>query len=131
MAVTAAGSRMSATTGKPSPPASRISRNVSDGSPVGRWLTPTSAPSLASRTAVALPMPFVAPVTRATLPTNFFSMSSSCFSEPKVTRPHGGWSSGQSAEIFDFAPGSTWPPSTCQTLPVIQPARGPARAATQ
>ena len=67
---------MSATTGKPSPPASLISRSVVDGSPVGLWLTATSAPSAASRTAAARPIPFVAPVTRATLPSNRFMPSS-------------------------------------------------------
>ena len=36
---------MSATTGKASPPASLTRRSVSLGSPVGRWLTATSAPS--------------------------------------------------------------------------------------
>src|SRR5262245_1442053 len=61
---------MSATTANPSPPASLIMRSVSLASPVGRWLTPTSAPSAAKRTAAAWPMPVVAPVTRATLPAN-------------------------------------------------------------
>src|SRR5215831_20502199 len=59
---------MSATTGKPSPPASPIRRSVSAGSPAGRWFTATTAPSAARRTAVACPMPLVAPVTSATLP---------------------------------------------------------------
>src|SRR5512132_1938203 len=75
MAVTASGSRMSAITGNASPPACSMSLSVSPGSPVGRWLTPTSAPSAASRTAVARPMPLVAPVTSATLPAKRRSMN--------------------------------------------------------
>src|SRR5712691_1534272 len=77
IATTCSGSRMSATTGKPSPPASAIRRSVSAGSPDGRWLTATIAPSAASRTAVAWPMPFVAPVTSATLPSKRRSMTDS------------------------------------------------------
>ena len=68
MAVTCSGSRMSAVTANPSPPASAIGPSVTSGSWPGRWFTPTSAPSAASRMAVACPMPVVAPVTSATLP---------------------------------------------------------------
>src|SRR2546429_1304773 len=35
-----------------------------------RWTSPTSAPSIASRTAIARPIPRLAPVTSATLPTS-------------------------------------------------------------
>src|SRR5215469_2828232 len=59
---------MSATTGKPSPPTLAIISSVWLGSMSGNWLTPTSAPSAARRTAVAWPIPLVAPVTSATLP---------------------------------------------------------------
>ena len=75
IAVTCAGSRMSATTGKPLPPASSIRRSVSRRIPAGRWFTATIAPSAASRTAVACPMPVVAPVTSATLPSKRRSMA--------------------------------------------------------
>ena len=49
-------------------------RRVSAGSSDGRPLTPTRAPSLASLTAVAWPIPVQAPVTNATLPANRFSI---------------------------------------------------------
>ena len=75
MAATCPGSRMSATTGNPSPPASPIRRSVSAGSCPGSWLTATTAPSAARRTAVACPMPVVAPVTSATLPSKRRSMT--------------------------------------------------------
>ena len=68
MAVTCAGSRMSAATPKPLPPASAICPSVPAGSCSGRWFTPTTAPSAASRTAAACPIPVAAPVTSATLP---------------------------------------------------------------
>ncbi len=68
MAVTWAGSRMSAGIPKPWPPAAAICPSVPAGSCPGRWFTATSAPSAASRTAVACPIPVAAPVTRATLP---------------------------------------------------------------
>src|SRR5215831_3037871 len=74
MAATCPGSRISAMTGKPSPPASEIRSRVCDGSPAGRWFTATTAPSAARRTAVACPMPVVAPVTSATLPSKRRSM---------------------------------------------------------
>ena len=65
---------MSATTGKPSPPASLIWPSVPAGSCPGSWFTATTAPSAASRTAVACPIPVVAPVTSATLPSKRRSM---------------------------------------------------------
>src|SRR5215467_13962420 len=74
MAVTCAGSRMSAITGNASPPASPICPSVPAGSCSGSWFTATSAPSAARRTAVACPMPVVAPVTSATLPSKRRSM---------------------------------------------------------
>src|SRR6516164_7361301 len=84
---------MSATTGKPWPPASPILRSVSAGSCPGRWFTPTTAPSAARRTAVACPMPVVAPGTSATLPSKRRSMCAP-FSEdsdrvPGRSRPAG------------------------------------------
>ena len=66
---------MSAATGKPWPPASPILRSVSAGSCSGSWFTATTAPSAARRTAVACPMPVVAPVTSATLPSKRRSMT--------------------------------------------------------
>src|SRR5262249_4875312 len=66
---------MSATTAKPWPPASPIRPSVSAGSCSGSWFTPTTAPSAARRTAVACPIPVVAPVTSATLPSNRRSMT--------------------------------------------------------
>src|SRR5262245_36282055 len=65
---------MSAATGKPWPPASPIRPSVPAGSCAGRWFTPTTAPSAARRTAVACPIPVVAPVTSATLPSKRRSM---------------------------------------------------------
>src|SRR5215471_7796865 len=93
MAATCPGSRMSATTPKPSPPASAIRCSVCDESPAGRWFTATIAPSAARRTAVACPMPAVAPVTSATLPSKRRSMCAP-FSEdgdrvPGRSRPAG------------------------------------------
>src|SRR5690348_7356063 len=72
--VTCPGSRMSATTGNAFPPTSAIRWSVCDGSPAGRWFTATVAPSAARRTAVACPIPAVAPVTSATLPSKRRSM---------------------------------------------------------
>src|SRR6516225_202324 len=93
IAVTCSGSRISATTGKPCPPASPIRPSVPAGSCPGRWFTPTTAPSAARRTAVACPMPVVAPVTSATLPSKRRSMCAP-FSEdgdrvPGRSRPAG------------------------------------------
>src|SRR5262252_11243170 len=68
IAMTCSGSRMSAATPKPCPPASPIRSSVPAGSCAGRWFTATTAPSAARRTAVACPMPVVAPVTSTTLP---------------------------------------------------------------
>src|SRR5215469_8686076 len=59
---------MSATTGKPCPSAWLIRASVSAGSCSGSWFTATTAPSAARRAAVACPIPVVAPVTSATLP---------------------------------------------------------------
>src|SRR5262250_1720345 len=84
---------MSATTGKPCPPASPIRRSVSAGSCPGRWFTPTTAPSAARRTAVACPMPVVAPVTSATLPSKRRSMTRPLSEDgdrvPRRSRPAG------------------------------------------
>src|SRR5262252_3917588 len=74
IAMTCSGSRMSAATPKPCPPASPIRSSVPAGSCAGRWFTPTTAPSAARRTAAACPMPAVAPVTSATLPSKRRSM---------------------------------------------------------
>src|SRR5215470_3889059 len=86
MAATCPGSRISAMTGKPSPPASEIRSRVCDGSPAGRWFTATTAPSAARRTAAACPMPAVAPVTSATLPSKRRSMCAP-FSEDRDRVP--------------------------------------------
>ncbi len=111
---------MSATTGKASPPASRISRRVSVGSPVGRWLTPTSAPSDARRTAVARPMPLVAPVTSATLPVNRFSID-----VPPSLPPGGGSEDGD--RVPGRAGGSRQPERQANDheLPAALPPRRP------
>src|SRR5215813_10698940 len=77
MALTCFGSRMSAAMSKASPPAALIMPRVSLASRSGLRLTPTSAPSDASRTAVAWPIPVVAPVTSATFPTKRRSIGAS------------------------------------------------------
>lgn len=61
---TASGSAMSATTGKP--PVSSTTSRICGVS--ARPFTPTFAPSAASRSAIARPIPWVAPVTTATRP---------------------------------------------------------------
>ena len=66
---------MSAATPKPLPPAAPICPSVPAGSCPGRWFTATTAPSAASRTAAACPIPVAAPVTSATLPSKRCSIS--------------------------------------------------------
>jgi hypothetical protein len=70
IARTAAGSRMSAAYAVASPPAAATASSVGCGSWPGLWAANTCAPSLASRTAMAWPMPVADPVTIARFPVN-------------------------------------------------------------
>src|ERR1700735_1139383 len=86
---------MSAVTVNACPPACSTRRSSSAGPVVGSVLTPTSAPSAARRTAVACPIPVVAPVTSATFPSKRRSIGCLSLSEDRDRVPWRPGSAGQ------------------------------------